>query len=90
MLYAKDLIQTQSEKKKMKKEIFKLILEDIYTKIKRKNNDGIRFLKIVIPLMKIGYPLYNIHTAVAYICDKLQKGGFQISILDTNTLEIKW
>ena len=89
MLYAKDLNEASLKKEKTKNEVYKLILEDVYKKIQRRNQNNIKMLKTTIPLIKLGYPLYNIQSAVAYVHKKLTKGGFKVLICN-NILDISW
>jgi hypothetical protein len=88
MLYVKDLESNKGQDRK--KELFKTILDECYRKIKTKHKDNIRFLRFVIPVIKIGYPLYNLGELVAYVYKKLKKGGFRVQLLSENKLYIDW
>ena len=86
MLYAKDLV----EKEDPKKDVYKLILEDCYRKIKAKHKQNIKFFTFVIPFIRLGFPLYNMNEALKYIFKKLKKGGFQVQVASENSLYISW
>lgn len=88
MLYVKDLECGNAEDNK--KQMSKMILDECYRKIKSKHKDKIRFLTFVVPVIKLGYPLYNMNYIVGYVYRKLQKGGFNVQLLSENKLYIQW
>lgn len=89
-LTASDLIQTQKDKHKQNKEIYKGILVDCEKKIKYQNSLGNTQTVIKIPYMKFDTPLYNITHAMMYVIRKLKKNGFRIANVHENGLHIMW
>jgi len=75
----KDLEKICCAKTQSHKEIYKMLLEDIYKKIKlacQNNRNNLMYtFRPIIP----GYPLYNINHACTYAERKLKKGGFRVN-----------
>ena len=87
----KDLEKISCAKTQSHKEIYKMLLQDIYKKLKiaAQNNKKnlIYTFRAVIP----GYPIYNMQNACAYSLKKLKKGGFFVHPDFLNcTLCIQW
>ena len=90
MLNAEDLLREQKDRKKKTKQIYKDILENCYKKIKLMNNKNQTSTVFRLQIIQIGYPLYDIIYAAKYIKHKLTKGGFKVTIINTNSLCIDW
>ena len=89
-LTAKDLSQTQKDKHKANKEIYKGILLDCEKKIKYQNSIGNSQTVIKIPYMKFDTPLYDITHAMMYVIRKLKENGFKIANIYENGLHVIW
>lgn len=75
-LSVNDLRKFDEEKKNKNHQLYKELLEEVYEKIKKRNKSNYKNTTYDIPLVKIGYPLINIMSAMQYIIMKLNKGGF--------------
>lgn len=89
-LTTKDLNQTQVDKHKANKEIYRYILGDCEKKIKFHNSLGNTQTILRIPYMLFDKPLYNITHAIMYVIRKLKKNGFVIGNVYENMIQISW
>jgi hypothetical protein len=89
-LTAKELQDTEKERHKKNKEIYRSILEDCEKKIRYHNSIGNKQTVVKIPYMKFDTPLYNITHAMLYVIRKLKKSGFTIANVHENGIHVKW
>ena len=89
-LTATDLNQTQKDKHKQNKEIYRSILADCEKKIKYQNSLGNTQTVFKVPYMKFDTPLYNITHAMMYVIRKLKENGFKIANVHENGLHVMW
>ena len=89
-LTTNDLTQTQKDKHKQNKKIYKGILADCEKKIKYQNSLGNSQTVIKIPYMKFDTPLYDITHAMMYVIRKLKENGFKIANIHENGLHVMW
>jgi hypothetical protein len=85
---ASSLRDAQREKKDKQKEIYKLILNECYKRIKLANEQTTKTI-FTIPWFMMGSPLYDMKTATRYVIKKLKKGQFDVKTQD-NKLFIDW
>ena len=89
-LTTKDLNQTQIDKHKANKEIYRSILGDCEKKIKFQNSIGNIQTILRIPYMLFDKPLFNITHAMLYVIKKLKKNGFTIINVHENCIQVSW
>lgn len=90
-LSANDLLQERKLKMKQNHELYKELLLEVQRKIINRNKTNYKNLVYTFPIIRIGYPLYNIDRAMQYIIMKLNKGGFVAYPYGTNnTLYVDW
>ena len=90
ILQTNDLKTSQSKKHNINKEIYKELLQQVYSKIRFKNSFGhTQFLYRLSPIIP-GKPLVNVEHALMYITRKLQSGKFRVSRYFYNTIFIDW
>ena len=87
-LTVKELNQTQIDKHKANKEIYRTILGECEKKIKFQNSIGNTQTVLRIPYMMFDKPLYNITHAMMYTIKKLKNNGFNIMEGATISLNI--
>jgi hypothetical protein len=90
MVKAKDLCKLQEEKKKLKENTFKKILERIEKKISIASNSDFYYTYYEIPELILGLPLYSIQDCITYVKKKLEKNGFKVFFSEPNILLISW
>jgi hypothetical protein len=84
-----ELLNERARKHKKNHEIYKELLEQIYTKIKNKNQLGhVNMTYLISPIIP-GKPLINIEHAMMYICRKLNAGNFKTRV-SNNIIYIEW
>lgn len=90
MVKAKDLIKSQEEKKKLKENTYKKILERIEKKISIASNSDFYFTYYEVPELLLGLPLYSVKDCIIYVTKKLEKNGFKVNFYEPNVLLISW
>jgi hypothetical protein len=90
-LSVKDLMKDNQEKKRQKHQLYKELLTDVNDKIVKRNKTNYKNMIYTFPIIRMGYPLYNIERAMQYVIMKLNKGGFVAYPYGTsNTLYVDW
>ena len=90
-LSVSDLLQERKIKMKQNHELYKELLSEVNTKIVSRNKSNYKNLIYSFPIIRIGYPVYNIERAMQYIIMKLNKGGFVAYPYGTNNvLYVDW
>ena len=89
-LTVNELQETEKNKHKINKEIYRTILSDCEKRIKSQNSIGNSQMIIRIPFMLFDKPLYNITHAMMYVIKKLKENGFTIVNIYENNIQIKW
>ena len=91
MLSVVELREKDSQRRKKNHECYKDILNDVYVKIKKRNEQHFQNLVYNVPPFKIGWPPINVENAIKYCIMKLNKGGFVVYPYKyMNTLYIDW
>ena len=89
-----DLQQLVDERRKHENgrlNVFKTILQQCFSQIKRYNKDKIYELDFKIPLFQIGAPIYDVDALRNYLVHHLMENGLKVFILQDNlTLYISW
>ena len=89
MLKVEELNANRQSRRNKTKKVYKKILEDVYKKIKLRNEHNSTQLTFHVPLIMFDTPLYDLSEAIRYLSKKLQKGGFKVYIKD-NVLLVDW
>ena len=90
MVKAKDLINIQKEREKIRYKTFNKIYNIIEKKINLASAGTFYYVWYQIPEFIIGLPLYKIDECKLYIINQLKDSGFDIEEFDNNLLLIKW
>ncbi len=90
MISVKELKKMNNDKKKIKKECFKKILELINNKILLISKTEETSTWFEIPLFMLGYPTYDINECSSYLKLKLETKEFKVNFLEPNILLINW
>ena len=89
-LTVSELQETEKNKHRINKEIYRTILADCEKRIKSQNSIGNSQMILRIPFMLFDKPLYNITHAMLYVIKKLKENGFTIMNIHENNIQIKW
>jgi hypothetical protein len=89
-----DLQQLVDERRKHENgrlQVFKSILQQCFSQIKRYNKDKIYEMDFKIPLFQIGSPIYDVDALRNYLMHHLRENGLKVILLhDELTLYISW
>jgi hypothetical protein len=93
MLPANTLWKKDEEKKTQRLAATRVILAQVFTKIKTHVTQTVDSPYIVyqVPSFVFGYPLYNLSEAVQYVKETLEEQGYQVWVVHPgDTLFISW
>lgn len=86
-----DEISRMTEKKnKIKKETYVKLYEQASRKIRRTVDFGGKYVIFQVPSILLGYPTYDRLKATAYLKRQLDRGGFEVTVVDGYDLHITW
>ena len=78
MISASEIAQREQARRNLRKETYKVILEQFSKKIKTVSERGERFAHLSVPPMVIGYPLYPFQEAIVYLQRQLVNSGYTV------------
>jgi len=90
MISINDIIQIDDKRKKIKKEIYKKIYEQFASKIKQCVELGHKQVFLTIPVVLIGYPVFDRSAAARYVARQFQLGGFTVQIVSEFDIYVSW
>ena len=90
MIRASDLRNQDRERRAIKKETFKQILESFMRKIKTASELGDKFVFLTVPPVVFGYPLYTVNEARVYLGRQLHLLGYIVREVSENELCVTW
>jgi hypothetical protein len=78
MISASEIAQREQARRNLRKETYKIILEQFSKKIRVASERGERRAHLTIPPMVIGYPLYPFEEALVYLPRQLVRSGYTV------------
>ena len=90
MININDIIQIDDKRKKIKKEIYTKIYEQFASKIKQCVELGHKQVFLTIPVVLIGYPVFDRSAAARYVARQFQLGGFTVQIVSEFDIYVSW
>lgn len=90
MVSVKELRKIAEDKKKIKKQCFKKMLELVNNKIIITSKANVTSVWFEIPFFMLGYPSYEVKEISSYVKSKLEKKEFTVNFLEPNILLISW
>ena len=90
MLCVSDLKKLDEKKGEKRKETYKKLLNECYTKIKKTHCKNQRTYVYTIPYFSMDMPLINVNEALRYVTKKLKKGGFTVLNHSNNSILVHW
>ncbi len=90
MVSVKELRKIAEDKKNIKKQCFKKMLELVNNKIIITSKANVTSVWFEIPFFMLGYPSYEVKEISDYIKIKLEKKEFTVNFLEPNILLISW
>jgi len=90
MISINDIIQIDDKRKKIKKEIYKKIYDQFASKIKQCVELGHKQVFLTVPVILIGYPVFDRSAAARYVARQFQLGGFTVQIVSEFDIYVSW
>lgn len=90
MLTLDEIKNIETQKKTIKKEIYKKIYEDFCKKIKQSVSYGHKQIILNTPSYLFGYPSYDVEKATLYMERQFSHSGFVSRKLSSNELYVSW
>ena len=90
MISINDIIQIDDKRKKIKKEIYTKIYEQFTSKIKQCVELGHKQVFLTVPVVLIGYPVFDRSAAARYVARQFQLGGFTVQIVSEFAIYVSW
>ena len=90
MLSVQDLAKMEKVRQNIKKEIYKSILGQFSRKIKARFDLGDKSTVLTVPPFVVGFPRYDLPTAVRYIGRQLGRLGYKVTMVTPTSYEVSW
>jgi hypothetical protein len=90
MISAKDLAEKEKKRQNIKKELYKAILEQFSRKIKASFDLGSKSTVLIVPSFMMGYPKYDLPTAVKYMGRQLIRLGYNVKLQSPVSYTVTW
>jgi len=90
MLSVQDLAKLDKVRQNIKKEIYKSILGQFSRKIKARFDLGDKSTVLTVPPFVVGFPRYDLPTAVRYIGRQLGRLGYRVTMVTPTSYEVSW
>lgn len=90
MININDIIEIDDKKKKIKKEIYTKIYEQFSAKIKQCVELGHKQVFMTVPVILIGYPVFDRNAAARYISRQFELGGFIVQLVGEYDIYVSW
>lgn len=90
MLSVQDLAKMEKVRQDIKKEIYKSILGQFSRKIKARFDLGDKSTVLTVPPFVVGFPRYDLPTAVRYMGRQLTRLGYKVTMVTPTSYEVSW
>lgn len=90
MININDIIEIDDKKKKIKKEIYRKIYDQFSSKIKQCVELGHKQVFLTVPVILIGYPVFDRSAAARYIARQFELGGFITQLVGDHDVYVSW
>jgi hypothetical protein len=90
MLSIDDVTKIDEKRKQIKKEIYRKIYEQFSSKIKQSVEMGHKQIFLTVPVILIGYPVFDRAQAARYVARQFVLGGFTARVISDYDLYVSW
>jgi len=90
MINVRKIKEMEEAKKKIRKEIYKKIFEQFGRRIQVAVDARQKQTFLEVPSFLIGYPVYDVDTAVRYLKRQLLLSGFQVVHVPPTVFNVSW
>lgn len=90
MISVRDIQKIETQRRSARKETYREILKQFDKKIRYAVEVGDRQVFLSTPGMLLGFPLYNVDSATAYLARQLRNLGYRVQELGGPSLYLTW
>ena len=90
MININDIIQIDDKRKRIRKEIYTKIYEQFSSKIKQCVELGHKQIFLTVPVILIGYQVFDRGAAARYVVRQFQLGGFTVQLISEYDIYVSW
>ena len=90
MININDIIEIDEKKKRIKKEIYTKIYDQFSSKIKQCVELGHKQVFLTVPVILIGYPVFDRNAAARYLTRQFELGGFIVQLVADYDIYVSW
>jgi MoxR-like ATPase len=90
MIHIDDVVKIDEKKKRIKKEIYTKIYEQFSAKIRQSVELGHKQVFLTVPVILIGYPVFDRSAAARYIARQFSLGGFVVQLVSDHDIYVSW
>jgi len=90
MININDIIENDEKKKRIKKEIYTKIYDQFSSKIKQCVELGHKQVFLTVPVILIGYPVFDRNAAARYLTRQFELGGFIVQLVADYDIYVSW
>ena len=90
MININDIIEIDEKKKRIKKEIYTKIYDQFSSKIKQCVELGHKQVFLTVPVIWIGYPVFDRNAAARYLTRQFELGGFLVQLVADYDIYVSW
>jgi len=89
-LSVQEVVRIDKEKKAQRKELYKVIYEQLSAKIRSAAAMGQKQIFLRVPAFLIGFPTYDVAAAARYIARQFDRGGFHVQQVNERDIYVSW
>jgi|TARA_B110000483_G_C17833053_1_gene403553 hypothetical protein len=90
MININDIIEIDDKKRRIKKEIYTKIYDQFSSKIKQCVELGHKQVFLTVPVILIGYPVFDRNTAARYLTRQFELSGFIAQLVSDYDIYVSW
>jgi len=90
MININDIIEIDEKKKRIKKEIYTKIYDQFSSKIKQCVELGHKQVFLTVPVILIGYQVFDRNAAARYLTRQFELGGFIVQLVADYDIYVSW
>lgn len=90
MISVDEISRRTEQKQRLKKETYIKLYDQVSRKIRQSVEFGGKHAQYQVPSFLMGYPMFDRNKATLYIKRQLERGGFDVQVVDEHILHITW
>lgn len=85
-----DILRTASDRRAKTVSVYRTILAEVESKVRRRLAEGAQLLVFDFPIVKPGLPTYDIESCARYVVKRLNSRGLDTAMLSPSRLQVSW